>query len=184
MIPLTSSLGSKWYFAASLTWQADKMKLTCHNCITDTQFYKGNFNLGTRYLNLLFLPVASHLATCIYGKGVLLPTWKLKCSLSSWHNAEPTFHHTFLFGLNIQCSHIQACCNLFSKIKLSWLLIVVDQTLIHLCPYFQISAPGPNQLLQNIVQHGSHSVHHSGDHKRFWVVSCEELQSVNCLSSK
>ena len=31
MIPLTSSLGSKWYFAASLTWQADKMKLVCQH---------------------------------------------------------------------------------------------------------------------------------------------------------
>lgn len=61
---------------------------------------------------------------------------------------------------------------------------VGDQALIHLNPYPQISAPGTNQELQNIVQHGSYSVYHGGDHKRFGVASCEELQSVDCLSSK
>ena len=60
-----------------------------------------------------------------------------------------------------------------------------DQPLsIRFHPYIQISAPGPNQQLQNIVQHGSYSVYHGGDHKRFGVASCEELQSVDCLSSK
>ena len=49
---------------------------------------------------------------------------------------------------------------------------------------FQLFALWLNQQLENIVQHGRHSVHHGRDHKRLGVITCEELQSVNCLSGK
>lgn len=93
MMPLTSSFGSKWYFAAFLTWQQDRMV-----------------------------------------------TWERICQTAN--------------------------------------------SIIYLVSYFQFFALWPDQQLENIVQHGRHSVHHGRDHKRLGVITCEELQSVNCLSGK